>query len=410
MVLVSEGIRPLIKGIPHFKRQSAVLEMLARWVGRSPWTIVVVGVILAIGAFEVLVNYAPNAIEYDFLKLRNKASMSTGSKAIERRVSKYFKQSLTPAAVIVDQAEDGPRVCEAVMRQNEELPESERRVGRCYTVYDLLPKDQGDKDTLIKKIRALLTPQVVSKLKPEVRDDLKKLEQFNVGREITIGDLPYELARRFEDLKGNTGSVVYIDPQEGMLLSDGRNLLRFAATVNDIHLDDGREFHAAGEALIYNDLVALISKEAPLLTFVSLLGVVLFVIITLRSVRVVGVIVGALIWAVLLMMGGAAVYGIKVNFFNFIILPLTFGIGVDYAINVAHRMRQEEHGSVAGAIRHAGGAVTLCSLTTLLSYFVLARANNQLIATFGAVAIIGEIACLISAIVLVPALINLFRK
>ena len=40
--------------------------------------------------------------------------------------------------------------------------------------------------------------------------------------------------------------------------------------------------------------------------------------------------------------GGATfLFGIKVNFANFAAFPITFGIGVDYAVNIMARFRQE---------------------------------------------------------------------
>jgi hypothetical protein len=110
------------------------------------------------------------------------------------------------------------------------------------------------------------------------------------------------------------------------------------------------------------------------------------------------------------MLGVCAYYGLKINFFNFIVLPLTFGIGVDYAINMAIRLKKDAVHDMANAIRHTGGAVILCSVTTIIGYFVLTTAKNQALATFGLAAVIGEFTCLGAAIVLVPALILLLYR
>jgi len=262
---------------------------------------------------------------------------------------------------------------------------------------------------ILRKIERLFTPGLVDKLDPKMRSKINRIRNSIVGRKLTIDDLPLDLTRHFDDLQGRRGVVVFINPRPGMLLSDGRNLMRFAATIRDIRLEDGRVFHAAGESLIYSDLISIIKDEAPLLTVVALIAVIVFVIAMLRRMSVSIVIVVGLLWAILAMMGIAVLNGIKINFFNFIVLPLTFGIGVDYALNMAVRLKQEE-GSVAGAIRHTGGAVALCSTTTIVGYFVLTRASNQALATFGSAAVIGEITCIIAALVLVPAVIVLLRK
>ena len=48
-------------------------------------------------------------------------------------------------------------------------------------------------------------------------------------------------------------------------------------------------------------------------------------------------------------------------------LPITFGIGVDYAVNIMQRYRRDGPGSALNAVRETGGAVVLCSLTTILA-------------------------------------------
>ena len=45
--------------------------------------------------------------------------------------------------------------------------------------------------------------------------------------------------------------------------------------------------------------------------------------------------------------GLVGLLGMKINFFNFVALPITFGIGVDYAVNIVERYLREGAGGVA---------------------------------------------------------------
>ena len=54
-------------------------------------------------------------------------------------------------------------------------------------------------------------------------------------------------------------------------------------------------------------------------------------------------------------------------------------------------------------IVETGGAVVLCSLTTILGYASLTMSMNQAIATFGLAAAAGEVSCLLSAVLVMPA-------
>jgi len=56
-------------------------------------------------------------------------------------------------------------------------------------------------------------------------------------------------------------------------------------------------------------------------------------------------------------------------------------------------------------VRSAGGAVLLCSWTTIVGYGSLLAAHSQALRGFGALAILGEIACLVAALVAMPAVV-----
>ena len=99
--------------------------------------------------------------------------------------------------------------------------------------------------------------------------------------------------------------------------------------------------------------------------------------------------------------------GVRITFLNFIALPITFGIGVEYGVNVTARYR--ERYDVGDAVASTGGAVALCSWTTIVGYGSLLAAQNQALQGFGAMAILGEIACLLAAVVTLPALLVVFR-
>jgi hypothetical protein len=103
--------------------------------------------------------------------------------------------------------------------------------------------------------------------------------------------------------------------------------------------------------------------------------------------------------------------GIQVNVIDFIALPITIGLGIDYAVNIAARDRQD--GAARGP-RHVlattGGAVLLCSFTTIVGYGSLLISDSGGIRSFGLAAILGELACVVAAVLLAPALLALLRR
>jgi predicted RND superfamily exporter protein len=105
----------------------------------------------------------------------------------------------------------------------------------------------------------------------------------------------------------------------------------------------------------------------------------------------------------LAMIAVCAIAGIKITFLDFVALPITLGLGVDYAINIAHR--SDEQPDPIATLRTSGSAVFICSLTTIIGYASLLVSDNLAIRGFGTASLIGEITCVLTALVLVPALL-----
>src|SRR5690606_9310748 len=120
--------------------------------------------------------------------------------------------------------------------------------------------------------------------------------------------------------------------------------------------------------------------------------------------------IGSLLAGVLLMLGAMAWGGQRLNFSNFIALPITFGIAADYSINMLRRYQAERGGELASALSGTGGAVTLCSATTIIGFGSLIMAQNQALFSFGLLAILGELTCLGTAVITLPALLALRER
>jgi uncharacterized protein len=115
-----------------------------------------------------------------------------------------------------------------------------------------------------------------------------------------------------------------------------------------------------------------------------------------------------LVLGVATFVAGLAAWDLKINFLNFIALPITFGIGVDYAVNTFSRYLHERRSAGASdaalrTIASTGGAVALCSLTTIIGYGSLLAARSGALISFGRVAILGEVTTLAAAVVFLPA-------
>jgi len=185
----------------------------------------------------------------------------------------------------------------------------------------------------------------------------------------------------------------------------GPNLESFAQGVRNVPTAEG-SYDAAGADIVAADLLKDIDVEGPRTALLSLLGVCALVVLAFRSARESLLVIGTLIGGVILMAGAAVLLNLKINFFNFIVFPITFGIAVDYGANVVARMRQRG-GDVLPALVEVGPAVALCSWTSIVGYASLLFSVNRALRSFGWYAMIGEVTSIVAALVFLPALMKL---
>jgi predicted RND superfamily exporter protein len=225
---------------------------------------------------------------------------------------------------------------------------------------------------------------------------------------LTMSDLPPMLRARFEEKNGVLGTVFYVKYKNDVSLSDGKNLLRIARATDNVVLPGGTKVETASRATVFAQMIQSMERDGPLASGASFLAVVCVVLLATRNRVGALSVLSALLVGVVWMVGLAAALNHKLNFLNFIALPITFGIGCEYPFNIYDRSRLL-HGDTTRAVTLSGGAVALCSYTTTIGYGSLLFSDNQALQSFGWLAISGEVACLLAALLLVPSILHVCK-
>jgi hypothetical protein len=199
---------------------------------------------------------------------------------------------------------------------------------------------------------------------------------------------------------------MYIQYEYGVSFSDGRTLLRMARTTDNVKLPDGTVVQTASRSTIFAEMIRSMERDGPLATTASFVAVMIVVVLATRSRVGTFAVLLALLMGVSILVGLAAYTDTRLNFFNFIALPITFGIGCEYPFNVFDRTRLLK-GDVTAALARGGGAVALCSYTTTIGYGSMLFSDNQALQSFGRLAMWGEIACVLVALFFLPSLLHL---
>jgi predicted RND superfamily exporter protein len=109
------------------------------------------------------------------------------------------------------------------------------------------------------------------------------------------------------------------------------------------------------------------------------------------------------------MLGIYPLFGLKLNMVNVIVIPLIIGMGIDFGIHIAHRYKTE--GNIGTTYRYTGKGVFLSALTTMIGFGSLGLVGSfPAIASLGSILFFGITACLITTLVILPALLSFIKK
>jgi predicted RND superfamily exporter protein len=412
-----------------------LMPPLAAWLDRSPRTapppkpegivarsvpfiarfalpIAAVTAALVVTAAWRVHGFNVSQLEYDFSKLRRADTWKNGEGYWGRKMDALLGTYLTPVVLLADSEAQARAIARTAREAIAHEPLSDM-VSEIRSADDVLPPDQPAKITEAEAIREDLTPKLRSLLKPEDAKEVDRLLGKPNLRPVTLADLPASFLTAMREKDGSFGRTVLVYPRPNHALWEGPPLVSFVTALRTIAATPSpgtRPARVAGSLPLSSDILGSIMRDGPRASLVAFLGVAAVVMLVFRGRREMVYVLGSLIVGVLFLFASTITLGVKINFANFIAFPITFGIGVDYAVNIISRYMQDGANDPAAAVRSTGGAVALCSLTTIIGYSSLLIAENRALHLFGLLAVLGEISCLSTAIIALPAVLLALRR
>jgi len=380
------------------------LSFLGRWIARRPRSIAIVAAALTVFCSVGLLHFAGAPFEYDFRKLNANLQSTEDSRQFNQSMEKMFGRWPSPTIVLADNIQEVEAIRASIWRNDQ----AEHVIGQIITINDVLPgtpESQARKLALLRDIRKLTHDPALDAMSEKERKQIARIDIAEDLRPLTPDDVPSLARRPFTEADGTIGRVVLVYPiEEHLSVWNGRDLLRIAHVLQYLPLPEfGKTLATSGSAVVFAGMIRSILHDGPLATGASLLVVLLFSVLIMRprsaSLSAIATLLVGVVW----MVGIAGTAEVKITFLNFIALPITFGIGAEYGLNVAQRYR-DDHDMVR-AVGSTGAAVALCSWTTIVGYGSLLAASSRALRGFGVMAILGEISCLTAALVAMPAVI-----
>jgi hypothetical protein len=385
------------------------MSWISRQVVRGARPIVAVAALMLVLSVVSLYRFSADPIEYDFSKLSSRSSQRRGSGFWARKVDAVFGRYLTPTVILASSDGGRDRIVDA-LKARRKREGANTTLDRVETLESTLPPRQAEKLAIINEIQKMYWEKIRQWVGDDQRKGLDKWIPVEPLKEIRAADLPAEVTRRFADVNGRTRPMVLVYPTLDLGQWQSRRLRDYARALREEVFRASPDASIASGQLISTDMIDAIITDGPRITMISFLGVVILVVVLFRGAKLSGFVLAALWSGVLLLAGALGALGLKINFLNFVALPITFGIGVDYAVNVFARYRLDGEGSIQRAVANTGGAVFMCSWTTIVGYTSLLLADNRALSSFGLVAVLGEFACLATAVIALPAFIVLLER
>jgi predicted RND superfamily exporter protein len=380
--------RPLLEGAVRRARAIALVSAAA----------------MGVGLLLVISYVRADPMDYDLRNVQTDASAAEQHRLSDLAAEVLGANLEGSMVVLADRADQVIPLRRALEAKRDQAPPDGKPFEAVHTLYDFVAADQEAKIPVLLDIGRLLR-------RARAAGAVSEAEWSKVGpllpppglKPYGVSDLPEVMVRPFTERDGTAGRLLFIEPTAGQSDSDLHYLLRFTDAFRETALPTGERIQGSGRAVIFADILRSLVQDVPWALGLSLLATIVAVVVTFRrgslSMLVLGALFAGAIWLVALL----DLFRIRMNFINFVALPVTFGIGVDYALNVVQRYANGE--GVRGAVRRAGAAVVLCSLTTILSYLALLTSINRAIRSLGLVAVLGEVCCLTAAVVTLPAVL-----
>ncbi|MCB9653928.1 MAG: MMPL family transporter [Deltaproteobacteria bacterium] len=396
-------------------RSGQLASILPRLIARAPRLVATVGAVGSLIAAVMCAEYLKDPLEKDFSKLRSTYAEGEGAAYWEAKIDRIFGRYLAPQIIVTDDAAQVPEVVaylkEAIAREGDNAP-----IVDVQALDTLVPPDQEAKVEVLNEIRSLFSDEHLAALSPKAAELAREYRPPANLKPFTQNDLPESVRKDFRELDGQEGRVVLVLPNLKLNLYHAAEIARVAELLQHIPLSDGSIVKSSGSFVVFNDMLRAVETDGPKATLYSLLGIILLTIVAYRRPLDVLIVVGTLLIGVAGLGAAALLIDLRINFLNFIALPITFGVGVDYAVNTYARYLiertsgQDRPTAAKRALSTTGGAVFLCSLTTIIGYSSLLIARNGALVSFGKLAVLGEMTCVVAALIIMPSFLMVTRR
>ncbi len=377
-----------------------------QWLLKRPRSVVVASTaITSLTALGLFYRDAP-WVEHDYSKLRRSDSFVSGERYWGGRMDKTLGRYLTPTVILASSTDAANKIA-AKVHELQATSAAGNLIATLRTATQVLPDTRVAAIEEARKLDAALTPRLRASLEPRERERIERALSRESLVPLDAEEVPPTLISGLRENDGTVGRSLLVYPKATGGTWDGPRITAYTEDLRRVARAVDPQAVVAGGIPLSSDITAAMGRDGPIATLFGLIAALVVCFFAFNSwwrstLAVLMLLLGG-VW----MLGGLAWTPATFNFANFVVLPITFGISADYAINV---LRRYGYGAATASLTELSqtcGAVALCSATTIIGFGSLLAAKSNALFSFGVFAVAGEVTMLATATLLLPSVVSL---
>lgn len=370
--------------------------------GAKTWRALLIGGIVML-LLLASVGVPQTAYEYDF---RNVQSTDLESWRLEQYVDPILGNSQVPVVVLADNTEHAERIASELRRRTDELPEGDT-MDRTLTLQDAVPDQQEPKVAVLQNLADKLggLPKSVFDKNEQLRDFRDEIRGVLERGVIGPDALPEPIRAPFRRRDHKDRAVVLGFPSQRQ--NDVKEMERLAVVIRSLPgPTEGTTVDGINDALLLVDIFESVRRDSIWMIAITTLGLFLTAILAFRRLRKVLLLIGTIGASIYVAIGFVALFGVKFNFINMVVIPIWLGLGVDAAFHLMVR-HDESPGEIDGYLATAI-AVGAAFITSMIGFGAMLVTGHKGLFSLGAIAVIGLGSILATSLAIQSLILNRF--
>jgi len=366
---------------------------------RTPMFLVVMFILLLFFSMFLLPDIQ---FEHDFRKLRGESPAAD----FEAETTEDFGFAFSPTVIMTPNKEDLFKIHQTLQIIKEKYG-TKSTIGIHHSLDLFGIKQYESKKEILNRIHErLIKDRDIIEISMGTQR-YRKLKRLVKARPFDEKHIPANLMKRF--MAKDQYLLLIFSPADKNFF-DVRNIYQLRDEMKELKellAKDNIHFSVLNENLLAAAILELVQQKGPLILAWAMVLVFLILLWDYRSPRLAFKTFLPLFTGLALTGALMAVFHIKLNFINMVMLPSIVGIMIDHCVYLGHHILDYSRHETTKSVKETGSAIILSALASLAGYTSLNIAHHAGVRSISHVVEVGIIVCTICALFMLPVLFQM---